>query len=156
MFLCFGSIKTQTLLKKMQAQSNTLDQLIGCHDHLPYIECPVHMSLLWYPKTVNMDKKWQKKQSIILGGRLYLTKMDYGPCSSLKERVALVNDDLMVGQWGIKCYLLQVQHEMKYCSLRSAPIITSSVEMKRISWEHNQGSARSWSGDNSSDLCHCM
>ena len=56
-------------------------------------------------------------------------EMDYGPSSSLKECVTLVNDELMVGQWGITISLLQVQRVMKDYSLRSPPRITTSANM---------------------------
>ena len=58
-------------------------------------------------------------------------KMDYGPSSSLKECVTLVNDELMVGQWGITITLLQVQRTMIFC-LVSPPRSTSSVEMTTL------------------------
>ena len=56
-------------------------------------------------------------------------RMDYAPRSSLKKGVALANDDLMIGQWGIKFSALQVQRALKDWCLSLAPRITSPAEM---------------------------
>ena len=59
-------------------------------------------------------------------------RMDYAPRSSLKKGVALANDDLMIGQWGIKFSALQVQRALKDWCLSLAPRITSSAEMTSL------------------------
>ena len=92
----------------------------------------MHLSSVWHPKTVSMDKKWKKEQSISHCVRLYLLKMEHGQRSYQKECVALVNDDLMVDQWGITITLLQVQRAMKYPCMRSLTRTTCSAEMTTL------------------------